>query len=148
MDVIGLNSHIHNGQISYKIYVNNCGLKQIFSNDGIEVLKNFGTMTHLPLPGFKQQTEDIGDYFTYNINNLQVDISKFKQVRGFEKSPLWVYHGASNLGKTFLAQQHSNVYESDSNSNIPNNLDSYTILVIGNKHGHTIKDFRSEEHTV
>lgn len=55
--------------------------------------------------------------------------------------PLWVFYGESNLGKSSLAHDTGRaVYETDSDSKFPTDLDPYDIIVIGGKYKFTIED--------
>ena len=57
----------------------------------------------------------------------------FIKIKGFDKQPLWIFNGNSNLGKSYIASHLSNlsVYETDSSSNIPPEIPNVDIIVTG-----------------
>lgn len=62
--------------------------------------------------------------------------------------PVWIFKGASNLGKSYLSHLISNadvkeIYETDSNMNLPDSITA-DIVVLGNKYTFTEKEIKSK----
>ena len=61
-----------------------------------------------------------------------------------EKPFIYIFYGDSSLGKSYLGDMLSSeksVYETDSNENLPDDL-NYEIIVVGNKHHYSIEEIR------
>ena len=61
-----------------------------------------------------------------------------------KKRPVWIFKGCSGLGKTSLAIQLENedVYDTDISSKLPECI-TESIVVLGNKYGHTLEDIKT-----
>lgn len=64
-------------------------------------------------------------------------------IRTKEKRPVWIFRGKSNSGKSFIASKLNEleVYETDSNENLPNKITA-SIIVIGNKYHFSISEIK------
>lgn len=72
--------------------------------------------------------------------------AKFKPLaRRMAEQPVWIFTGPSATGKSSLAHETSReVYETDSNSNLPNDLNNYEIIVVGGKYKFSIDDIKNK----
>ena len=104
------------------------------------LVKIFGALTHFP----KRITQSlkIQDLVSLTDENFHVNFDKLRSThRGFDKVPLWIFRGASGLGKSFLAHNLHNfrIFETDSTPILPDIITD-DIVVLGNKYPYTIED--------
>lgn len=103
-------------------------------------VKMFGALTHIPKR--INQALKIQDAIILTHDQFNVDFDKLRSTnRGFDKVPLWIFKGASSLGKSFLAHniRGLKIFETDSSSTLPDIITD-DIVVLGNKYPHTIDD--------
>jgi len=103
-------------------------------------VKMFGALTHIP----KRITQSlkITDLLSLENETFNVNFDKLRGTnRGFDKVPLWIFRGASGIGKSFLAHNLNNltVFETDSSPTLPDIIVD-DIVVLGNKYPHTLDD--------
>ena len=125
-------------------------------------VENFGALTHCPKkdlntkiifdPESKEEdyqcewfsiSENGSDKY-YPCGSVGVNMDKFNSTsRGFDKHPVWIFYGNSNLGKSFLSHQikDMNVFETDAYDKLPDVINN-DIVVVGNKHGYALEDVR------
>ena len=87
---------------------------------------------------------DGGDEY-YPTGYVDVNLSCFEELpRNMKKRPVWIFKGYSGLGKTSLAMQLENedVYDTDISSKLPECI-TESVVVLGNKHGHTLEDIKT-----
>lgn len=134
----------------------------------LKLVKNFGSLTHVPKEVMfidfdektvKPQNSPIHDmdfkceYFEvdcyggdeyYPVGCVKVNMDFFKSTgRGYNKPVIHVFHGASNLCKSYLAHKASDcVYETDSSKDLPDKIYN-EIVVVGNKYDHDLEDIKS-----
>ena len=83
--------------------------------------------------------ENGGDQFYPNgsviFHETSFDVIDTARIKN--KSPLWIFRGDSNSGKTFLSSQFTNlkVLETDNlpDGNMPKVLSEYDVIVVGNR---------------
>lgn len=103
-------------------------------------VKMFGALTHIPKR--ITQTLTIQDLVLLTNDEFKVDFDKLRSTqRGFDKVPMWIFRGASGLGKSFLAHNLNNlkIYETDSSPTLPDII-ADDIVVLGNKYPYTTDD--------
>lgn len=91
-----------------------------------------------------QWSYDGGDEY-YPTGYVDVNLSCFEELpRNMKKRPVWIFKGYSGLGKTSLAIQLENedVYDTDISSKLPECI-TESIVVLGNKYGHTLEDIKT-----
>ena len=91
-----------------------------------------------------QWSYDGGDRY-YPTGYVEVDMDYFEELpRNMKKRPVWIFKGYSGLGKTSLAIQLENedVYDTDISSKLPECI-TESIVVLGNKYGHTLEDIKT-----
>lgn len=91
-----------------------------------------------------QWSYDGGDRY-YPTGYVEVDMNYFEELpRNMKKRPVWIFKGYSGLGKTSLAIQLENedVYDTDISSKLPECI-TESIVVLGNKYGHTLEDIKT-----
>ena len=91
-----------------------------------------------------QWSYDGGDRY-YPTGYVEVDMTYFEELpRNMKKRPVWIFKGYSGLGKTSLAIQLENedVYDTDISSKLPECI-TESIVVLGNKYGHTLEDIKT-----
>ena len=91
-----------------------------------------------------QWSYDGGDRY-YPTGYVEVDMNYFEELpRNMKKRPVWIFKGYSGLGKTSLAIQLENedVYDTDISSKLPECI-TESVVVLGNKHGHTLEDIKT-----
>ncbi len=120
----------------------------------------FGSLTHIPNSNYDNIVyEDSimyykSDFFSYSYDgddhwypegSIEINFEKFKKYRGFEKKPVWIFQGDSNLGKSFIAHKLSGmkIFETDAYQQLPDIIDA-DIIVIGNKYKHSKNDILSQ----
>ena len=87
---------------------------------------------------------DGGDGY-YPTGYVDVNLNCFEELpRNMKKRPVWIFKGYSGLGKTSLAIQLENedVYDTDISSKLPECI-TESVVVLGNKHGHTLEDIKT-----
>lgn len=59
----------------------------------------------------------------------------YRQIKGFDRQPLWIINGASNLGKSYIASHLTSlsIYETDSSNEILEKLPNVDVAVTGKK---------------
>lgn len=72
--------------------------------------------------------------------------AKFKKLaRHMDKQPVWIFTGPSAVGKSSLAHEtNREVYETDSNPRLPDDLNNYEIIVVGGKYKFSIDDIKNK----
>lgn len=100
-------------------------------------VRYFGALTHVPHRRTNVKVEDLFDKLNFKVKFENLQSTR----RGFEKVPLWIFVGASALGKSFLAHSLNNltVFESDAYATLPD-LILEDVVVLGNKYPHTVDD--------
>ena len=91
-----------------------------------------------------QWSYDGGDRY-YPTGYVEVNMTYFEELpRNMKKRPVWIFKGYSGLGKTSLAIQLENedVYDTDISSKLPECI-TESIVVLGNKYGHTLEDIKT-----
>lgn len=91
-----------------------------------------------------QWSYDGGDRW-YPTGYVEVNMTCFEELpRNMKKRPVWIFKGCSGLGKTSLAIQLENkdVYDTDISSKLPECI-TESIVVLGNKYGHTLEDIKT-----
>ena len=91
-----------------------------------------------------QWSYDGGDRY-YPTGYVDVNMTCFEELpRNMKKRPVWIFKGYSGLGKTSLAIQLENedVYDTDISSKLPECI-TESIVVLGNKYGHTLEDIKT-----
>lgn len=84
----------------------------------------------------------------YPSGGVSVNMDLFKPLkRGFEKRPVWIFAGASGLGKSTIAmhafREGADVFETDSADELPEVITS-DIIVLGNRSGFTLEDVKAK----
>lgn len=82
------------------------------------------------------------DYYPSGFVKVKMDNFETTQ-RGFDEHPTWIFHGASNLGKSFLAHQikEMTIFETDAYDELPDKINA-DIIVLGNKHKYTLENIK------
>ena len=72
-------------------------------------------------------------------------ISKYPNPREKNHRLVWILHGDSASGKTYLSSklQNLSVYETDQNKDLPSTIKE-SVIVKGNKYDHTLDDIKSK----
>ena len=111
------------------------------------VLENI-SIKEMDFPDFSceyfEWSYDGGDRY-YPTGYIEVDLTYFEELpRNMKKRPVWIFKGYSGLGKTSLAIQLENedVYDTDISSKLPECI-TESIVVLGNKYGHTLEDIKT-----
>lgn len=87
-----------------------------------------------------------GDDEYYPSGYYSINFENFKQTpRYSDKRVVFVFCGASGLGKTYLAGklEEVDVYETDSNKDLPDVIYA-DVVVVGNKYKHEIEDVKNK----
>lgn len=87
-----------------------------------------------------------GDDEYYPSGYYSINLEKFKQTpRYSSKRVVYVFCGASGLGKTYLAGKLKDmeVYETDSNKDLPDVIYA-DVVVLGNKYNHEIENVKNK----
>lgn len=90
-----------------------------------------------------QFSGDGGDSY-YPMGGVSVNVDMFEKLeRAMEQRPVWIFKGASGLGKSTLASAcykgDKTIFETDSVSELPEFI-TEDIVVLGNKNGFTLDD--------
>ena len=138
----------------------------------IKEVVNFGAITHVPKKDINKvinlsnchdspteyfKTGEVYecDFFYFNIDggddyypsgSAYAKLDAFEATnRGFDKTPVWVFKGDSNLGKSFLAHKLKDmkIYETDCSDVLPELL-GYNVIVLGNKHNFTLEEIKGK----
>ena len=82
-------------------------------------------------------------YFSFSDKLWAINMEYFKPTsRGFDKNPVWVFRGKSNLGKSFLAHRVGmRIFETDACDQLPQSIEA-DIIVLGNKHKYTLDNIK------
>lgn len=86
---------------------------------------------------------DGGDSY-YPMGYYQVNVNLFRaSARAKDKMPIWIFIGASGVGKSYIASHLKGltVFETDSYENLPDKI-TERVIVLGNKYNHTIQDVK------
>lgn len=93
-------------------------------------------------------SDDGGDgYYPSGSVSVNMDVFKVMQDnREKDRRPIWLFHGDSTSGKSYLANlvNTKNVYETDKNKELPKNLGTYDIIVIGNKYKFSVEQIQEQ----
>lgn len=129
----------------------------------IKEVKKIGRITHVPkdtifienlYEEIMQTNECSNKYFYadgdggdsyYPCGSAGVNLEFFHQsIRHKAKRPVWIFHGNSNLGKSYLAEliQGKEIYETDSSPTLPEQITA-DIVVVGNKYAFSDEDITS-----
>lgn len=142
----------------YELFVNQKKLRKVkgfISPTFLTVEKVFLNIDeHALEESFKSSTfiTDILDYKEFlldtQIGEIFINSEYFKKVnlRQLEKRPVWIFYGASCLGKSYLASfatEFKTFYETDICKNLPKVL-TEDIIVIGNKYKFSIDDIKAK----
>ena len=134
-------------------------MKVKYANEG------FGIITHVPKedivipdikPNFNCNVDDIeNEVFTYLRDGgdwyypdgfIRVNEELFNPtIRAKDKRLVWIFKGASGVGKSYLASklEEVKVYETDSDSTLPDNIIA-DVVVLGNKYKHTVEKIKEK----
>lgn len=71
----------------------------------------------------------------------------FKPTARFKSIPqVYVFHGPSGIGKSYLGMhlESLSVYETDKDIKLPDNLNEYEVIILGNRSGFTLNDVKQK----
>ena len=116
----------------------------------IKEVKCFSGISYLPIHELsimldEENIEHYNKAFDFNDTTINIKYEQFKKTNRLkEKRPVWIVKGQSGLGKSYLISliyNNSNltIYETDSNSALPNIIFE-DIIVIGNKYNFSIDE--------
>lgn len=93
---------------------------------------------------FKFDSNGGCNYYPSGSVSVNMDMFKENGRKTFTKRPVWIFSGDSCLGKSYLGCKitDKSVYETDSNSELPEVLYS-SIIIIGNKYKFDVEDVKS-----